>query len=86
MKKYYEAPRIEFEDFSLSTNIAGTCELITSSPSSIANCAYVYDDGRGNKTVVFTEEISGCHHKPDGGVYNGFCYHVPTEASNLFNS
>lgn len=85
MKKYYEAPRIEFEDFSLSTNIAGTCELVTDNPSSAASCAYVYDD-RGIETHVFTEGVSGCHHKPAGGIYNGFCYHVPSENGNLFNS
>jgi hypothetical protein len=47
-------------------------------------------DGLGN---VFLTTIQAC--KAVGGtpitdeqslVFNGFCYHVPTENSNLFNS
>ena len=86
MKKAYEAPAILFEDFSLSMSIAGNCEAITSNPNQAQNCAYVYEDARGGSMTVFLEGINGCDYKPQGGIYNGLCYHDPTEANNVFNS
>jgi hypothetical protein len=81
MKKIYSKPEIVFEDFSLSTNIAGNCELDTPLPSLKDSCGYPI---RG--AVVFTDGINACTYKPQDGMHNGFCYHVPTEYNNLFNS
>lgn len=96
MKKKYEKPMVLFEDFTMSTNIAGDCDVLTSSPNEKSSCAYTdeYFDptigmpvevniflvGNGNCTttqVVESDTISG---------YQGVCYHVPTETSDLFNS
>lgn len=86
MKKCYEAPVIHFEDFSLNMSIAGNCEAITSNPNQAQSCAYIYEDERGGSQKVFLENITGCDYKPQGGNYNGLCYHVPTESNNVFNS
>lgn len=80
MKKYYEAPRIEFEDFSLSTSISAGCELVTPLPSNEGNCGYPIRGG-----IVFVEGTQ-CTNHPQDGMHNGFCYHVPSENGNLFNS
>ena len=87
MKKQYTAPEIFFEDFTLSQSIAGGCESIVNNASK-GNCAVL---GSGN-IGVFTDGINGCDYDPKdlpGGKedqWNGFCYHVPTDANNLFNS
>lgn len=86
MKKAYNAPEILFEDFALSDSIAGTCEGIVGNPSK-GTCAL---QGTGGINV-FNEGVHGCDFKPEdmGGVkdeWDGFCYHVPVEYNNLFNS
>lgn len=85
MKKTYTKPQICFESFAMSTNIAGSCELDTPLPSSAESCGYPIRGG-----VVFVEGTQCTYVPPkdsDGNVtHNGFCYHVPTEYNNLFNS
>lgn len=84
MKKIYLKPEIMFESFTLSENIAGNCELKTNLPSSDAGCGYPTRGG-----VVFVEQIiSACDTPPNNGgdVHDGFCYHNPSDGSNLFNS
>ncbi len=81
MKKVYSKPEIIFEDFALSTNIAGNCEVKTNTPSQM-QCAYYSDFDE----AVFLDTIQACSTYPSEGVYDGFCYHVPTEDKNLFNS
>lgn len=86
MKKHYEKPGILFENFQMSTNIAGTCESIVDNPSK-GSCAVL---GTGN-IAIFDAAVSACVYRPQdmGGaedIWDGFCYHVPTEYSNLFNS
>ena len=80
MKKIYSKPEIIFEDFSLSTSIAAGCELDTPLPSYEENCGYPTRGG-----IVFVEGAQ-CTTHPQDGMHNGFCYHVPVETSNLFNS
>ncbi|MBQ7871776.1 MAG: hypothetical protein IJ357_06505 [Oscillospiraceae bacterium] len=80
MKKTYEKPAIIFEDFSLSTSIAAGCELVTPLPTSDDGCGYPTRGG-----IIFIEGTQ-CTTYPQDGSYNGFCYHVPAETSNLFNS
>lgn len=84
MKKIYEKPQILFEDFTLTTNIAAGCETKTTTPS-WNQCAYPVKFGREEKNF-FLSTISACTTTEDDGEYEGFCYHTPTEANNLFNS
>lgn len=79
-KKEYTKPQIIFENFSLSTSIAAGCELETNHFSKGEACGYPTRGG-----IVFVEGTQ-CNSYPQDGAYNGFCYHVPHESSNLFNS
>ena len=86
MKKTYMKPEIVFESFASSTNIAGDCESIVGNATK-GTCAVM---GTGN-IAMFDGTVSACVFKPEdmGGTkdeWDGFCYHVPTEYANLFNS
>lgn len=86
MKKLYSKPEIIFEDFTLSENIAGTCEGIVGNPAK-GTCAVIGTGG----IAMFNGSVDACDYKPEdmGGTedqWDGFCYHVPTEYNNLFNS
>jgi hypothetical protein len=87
MKKAYSKPEIMFEDFSLSTNVAAGCEMKIHN-SVEGTCAYFGSGG----VVVFTDKLTACVYTPGemGGTnpdeWDGFCYHVPTDKNNLFNS
>ena len=87
MGKIYTKPDIVFESFALSTSIAAGCEVKTNTPNS-GTCGFKYGPLR-----VFIDGVNGCTYKPslnsqtwmdDKG--NSFCYHNPSEDSNLFNS
>lgn len=81
MKKAYSKPEIAFEDFTLSTAIAGDCGTTTNTPSA-QQCGV---DMGGS--VVFTTGVTGCQTQiEDGGMGDGLCYHVPSAGSALFNS
>lgn len=82
MKKNYSKPEIVFEDFSLCTSIAANCEFKNNGPSS-NQCGY---QPEGLPYTIFLTGMSGCARKYTDGGYNGICYHVPSEDSNLFNS
>jgi hypothetical protein len=85
MKKTYSKPDIAFESFSLSTSIAGNCEVKTDTKAG-GECGYPMDEVGW---IFLIEMIGGCQVKiteEQSLKYNGFCYHVPTEKNNLFNS
>ncbi len=88
MKKKYSRPDIAFESFSLSTSIAGNCELKTDTKGG-GECSYPMD-GLGNLFLTTMEACNGAGNTPitdeQSLTFNGFCYHVPVENSNLFNS
>lgn len=86
MKKYYEAPEILFEDFSLSTSIAGNCAKMANFGEGL--CGYKPERPPAGNTgaIVFTSAITMCSHHEDDGDYNGICYHNPSEMGSLFNS
>lgn len=88
MKKKYSRPDIAFESFSLSTSIAGNCELKTDTKGG-GECSYPMD-GLGNVFLTTMEACNGAGNTPitdeQSLTFNGFCYHVPVENSNLFNS
>lgn len=87
MKKTYTKPIIMFENFTMSTNIAGDCEPPYVGNHSKGVCAVIGNGGIG----VFSGDIAGCDFSPTdlGGLedeYNGLCYHVPVDENSLFNS
>ena len=70
-----------FESFALSENIAGDCDVITTTISENV-CGYL--DPRDDTGIpVFNSSISGCERHE---VEDRICYHNPTETSNIFNS
>lgn len=83
MKKAYVKPEIAFFDFTLSTSIAAGCEVKTDIQSPHI-CGFKPDprwDG-----VIFVDETTGCNQTSTNSGYDTLCYHIPTEAYNLFNS
>lgn len=86
MKKNYTKPMIIIETFTLSTNIAGNCEQ----PFSLqAQFVCGIPDGNGLGMNIFTPGLDGGDCVIPGGddtEYDGFCYHIPMENRELFNS
>lgn len=73
-----------FEDFSLSTSIADNCSVKTQTTHQWS-CAVQFGSMK-----VFIQDVIGCRVNgavtvPDGS-FNGLCYHVPTNNSNIFIS
>lgn len=84
MKKYYEAPVIQFEDFSMSTSIAANCEVIISNQSQ-GSCGVT-----GFGQPIFTSGFpDACKKKVEDGSkpeLDNACYHIPSALNNIFNS
>ena len=85
MKKRYAKPQIVFENFALSTNIAGDCEVKNNLQGRDA-CPYTVSTIFHGDRNIFITEPSGCTTIEADGDYNGLCYHVPLESNNLFTS
>ena len=85
MKKTYRKPEIFFENFSLSTSIAGNCDIAIGLPSQFV-CGIPDENGLGMK--IFNTNLGGDCSIPGGddAKHDGFCYHVPTAGMVLFNS
>lgn len=81
MKKRYSKPLIAYEDFCLSANIAGNCEVKTGTPS-LHMCAYTTVTGNN----VFLSGVGQCTTTEQDGEHNGICYHIPYSTFRLFNS
>lgn len=81
MKREYSKPIVVFEDFTLSTNIAGDCEFKINTQTE-GQCAYESSGGIN----TFTDAVSACDFTSSDGKADGFCYHVPEGGPNLFNS
>lgn len=82
MKKPYSKPQILFESFSLSSSIAGDCEVKTDTQAA-GTCGVSF-----GTITIFVGSAEGCAYKVgvDDGDYNGLCYHIPLDVYNLFNS
>lgn len=85
MKKVYSKPEIMFESFTLSTNIAGDCEVKTDVQSN-NSCGMEFSG-----LLVFMEGMTGCadiqvDNIGGDGNHNGICYHTLSGEKNLFNS
>ena len=83
MKKTYTKPEISFESFLMSTNIAGDCEKPFVNNASKGTCAVL---GTGGIAVFDGIVGAACKFPAENDQWDGLCYHVPTEAANLFNS
>ena len=87
MKKTYSKPEIFFEDFSLSTSISVGCDRIVGNPTE-GNCAVTGTGG----VAIFADDMTGiCVFTPGSfgqpnDTWDGFCYHVPSDQNDLFNS
>lgn len=77
--KEYTKPDIIFDSFSLSTSIAAGCEVKTQTPSDM-KCGVEF-----GPDVMFLEGIDACTDKVVDGT-DKYCYHNPTDTSNMFNS
>ena len=84
MKKVYAKPEIVFEDFSLCASIAVGCEVKTNLPTYERNCGIQVGGDRGSKIVFLDPNM--CTHPQSNEKYDTFCYHIPSEDQNLFNS
>jgi hypothetical protein len=77
LKKIYGKPDIYFDNFAMSTAIAGNCSTVTNTPYS-GECGLKYTD----TITIFTGDITQCNVKVGTGTvdaeWNGICYHVPT--------
>ena len=102
MKKEYTAPRIGFESFALTANIAGGCATELNGVALFSRedscrmyglegdyneCGF-YDNG----TVVFMD-YTDCQFLPapdndwdDGANYNNLCCDVSSESNRMFHS
>lgn len=81
MKKRYSKPEVMFENFALSTNIASNCDVIISGHSA-NTCGLEYEG-----EYLFIASVDACKDPvsvDDGSC--GFCYDVPFETNDLFNS
>ena len=87
MKKVYTRPEIFFESFVASSSIAGDCERVfTLAKQDICAIPDAYGTP-GMGIFNMNVEWSECGVNGTGTeTYDGLCYHVPTEALNLFNS
>lgn len=86
MKKNYTKPMILIETFTLCTNIATNCEK-PYTLSGLYECGIPDENGYGDTLFSFDVE-SDCNVEGDGDkdMYDGFCYHIPSETNQLFNS
>lgn len=83
MKREYSRPEILFDSFQLCTTIAGSCEFDTETKSQ-GDCYVDFGEYK-----VFTSQVAGCRRYGmivDSGIFNGYCYHVPVNGQNVFNS
>lgn len=79
MKKSYVKPQVSFEDFQLSASIAAQCPNNSIGPTD-STCGIDYTGG-----ILFLDGMTVCTIKVADGT-DGYCYHQPTDTTNLFNS
>lgn len=85
MKKEYSKPQIVIEDFMFNTNLAANCERIHNATPGVCGIP----DSFGLGTNIFDTDAPGSNCIIPGksdAQYDGFCYHVPDGALQLFNS
>ena len=80
MKKTYSKPQIMFEAFTLSTNIASGCGVITTL-STRGTCGYTPD--RWPESVVLFNTDGICNTSPQNTEYDGLCYDNPSAGTGM---
>ena len=83
MKKSYVKPQVYFENFQLSTNIAGECGTdreFFGNHSTGDVCTWIGDE----PNTVFTQSNTGCYYKPNSE--GKICYDIPLSANRIFGS
>lgn len=87
MKKAYEKPMILFENFSLSTNIAGDCESIVGEHArGICGITVSSGDVIFSGNAVCNSTPGGFYGNEEEDIWDGFCYHHFDDEHELFNS
>ena len=81
MKKLYSKPGIVYEDFSMCTHIAKTCDVELGTFAQGTCGGYSY-----GSFAVFLTDMIGCDIATDDSGDNKICYHVPINGARLFNS
>lgn len=79
--KSYVSPIVSFESFELSSSGASSCGVRIDTFSN-RDCG-LDQPGIG---VIFVTGIAGCKKPVNDDGESGYCYHVPIDASKLFNS
>ena len=85
MKKDYVKPQIVIDNFMFNTNLAANCQKIHNSTQNV--CGITNDNFPG--MILFSGDVaSSCDVEGDGSETDndGFCYHVPEGAMQLFTS
>lgn len=82
MKKNYEKPEIMFDSFELSQSIAGGCELIQTNQAEKSCPINIPDFGPG---YTWFADLLTCYATPPGP-NDSICYHVPSDAYNVYSS
>ena len=83
MKKNYSKPEIAFESFAVSVSIAG-CGIESNLPTEVDQCGFEWCGD-----TIFLTGYQGCPEDDSYGTddgNSGFCYHNPTESTQLFGS
>lgn len=85
MKRSYEKPALYFEEYELSSSIAGNCgnKLYQDTIYAVSYTTCKVDASDGD--FLFLDTAIGCNTSPgaDGSLY---CYQVPSTNEMLFNS
>lgn len=86
MKKVYQSPKISFESFVMSTNIAANCEQPFVGPA--RNTCGISAGFGPDILFVVNPGTSNCNAPGDKDTTNndGMCYHNPNPEYNMFNS
>ena len=83
MKKLYSKPGIVYEDFSICTHIAKTCDVELGTFEQGKCGGYEW----GRDFIFMNDAQQGCTTiVPDDGSYDEICYHHPIDGARLFNS
>lgn len=82
MKKLYSKPGIVYEDFSICTHIAKTCDVELGTFAQDECGGY----NLGSLNIFINGAQAGCDFEVEDDPMNGICYHVPINGMKLFNS
>ena len=81
-KKAYKRPELYYESFTLSQNIASSCEGIALFNENICG---VKVDMMDIEMIIYGNGNGACEFQPPNPE-NLICYHVPSDANNVFSS